>query len=306
LVLFGTSALRSRALPTSPPHWNLALTHHASVFVLSEGKPSYASPVKTGSSATSGVEGVEADDARFPSSARAFEDSSALSFAAPTWMPYLRSCSCSIAAMRASLPLARPQFPQESFARSFAKSRSLFLPEYRMPSRPFSAPTETSALPFASTAHEARFLAVSSSSESLSLSDAESESACAATALANLSAADSKWPSHHFSSHLYRKASSAPSPCCNSRFFTFRASDMPCLFLPRPSPSDQPILLSMALPYPLYAFSFGAVSKLGIFMATRKSAATPRPRYAPRSASPVARDVPRPSPAPRIRNRRRT
>jgi hypothetical protein len=98
--------------------------------------------------------------------------------------------------------------------------------------------------------------------------------------LANLSAADSKWPSHHFSSHLYRKASSAPSPCCNSRFFTFRASDMPCRCLPRPSPSDQPILLSMALPYPLYAFSFGAVSKLGIFMATRKSAATPRPRYA--------------------------
>jgi hypothetical protein len=38
----------------------LALTHHVRLFVLSEGKPSYASPVKTGSSAVSGVEGSSA------------------------------------------------------------------------------------------------------------------------------------------------------------------------------------------------------------------------------------------------------
>ena len=131
-------------------------------------------------------------------------------------------------------------------------------------------------MPLWSTAHAARLRAVSSSSSLSSELELELERFASSwarfAARANLSAALAKWPSHHFSSHLYRSESSAPRPSWCSRFFTLMASAIPWRFLPRPSPSFHPILLSIAFPYPLYALSFGCVSKLGIFMANWRSA----------------------------------
>ena len=85
---------------------------------------------------------------------------------------------------------------------------------------------------------------------------------------ANLSAALLNDPSHHLFVQSYLRISSAPRPSWSCLFLTLMASAMPCLFLPRPSPSDQPILDIIAFPKPLYDFFTTAVpcSKLAIFM----------------------------------------
>ena len=133
-----------------------------------------------------------------------------------------------------------------------------------MPSRPF----------FTSPESLSESLSLSESELSLSLDDPLFFCACGLfissdlASSANLSAALSYDPSHHLFVQSYLRATSAPRPSCSSLFLTLMASVMPCLFLPRPSPSDQPILDIIALPKPLYDFFTTAVpcSKLAIFM----------------------------------------
>ena len=124
-----TSQSRSRLLPTKPPHWNLAWTHQSRSTVLTDGLPSYASPVTTGSGSGSGdgVDGADDLDAfLFVSFFSFFSFFSFLDFfssltgagvgvasfaASPVWIPYFLSCSASNAAILASFPLARPKNP---------------------------------------------------------------------------------------------------------------------------------------------------------------------------------------------------
>ena len=171
------------------------------------------------------------------------------------------------------LALRRPR-PPPRLAPATAKSRSLFLVQrHQAPSRPLLARRGDSRVAVRGPSHEA----VSGGFIVLGIAvAADAESPPRARRRRRPVGRGPCLPTAALAA-LYRKASSAPSPCCNSRFFTFRASDMPCLFLPTAVALRPPSLAQHGLATAAVAFSFGRCPSRhsdGVF----QTAATPRPR----------------------------